>query len=137
MVNAVVVDSSVAFKWFHPEGEDGVEAAVRLLDAHESAAVLLVAPTQLHVELANSLRYTRLDPEAVTVIVESLDEYRVELFPSTPARLARSVRLSYRHRMSIYDALFLQLAVELGCPLVTADRRAFAHLDTPVEIRLI
>jgi predicted nucleic acid-binding protein len=39
--------------------------------------------------------------------------------------------------MSIYDALFLALAEELDCPLITADRKAFADIDTPVEIRLI
>lgn len=136
-MNPVVVDSSVAFKWLHPFGEDNVDAATELLDAFETGDVVLAAPASLHVELANSLRYTRLDELAVVTLLEELAGFGIELVTATPGRLAAAVRLSYLHRMSVYDALFLQLAEELACPLVTADRRAFANVETPVEIRLL
>jgi predicted nucleic acid-binding protein len=35
-----------------------------------------------------------------------------------------------RHNASFYDALYLALAVALGCPLVTADHR-LAHAAPP------
>jgi predicted nucleic acid-binding protein len=137
-VNPIVVDSSVAFKWLSTHGEHGVEDALELLDSHESGRELLTAPAILHVELANALRNSsRLDEDSVLALVEELGKYRVELVPSTPERLLSALRLSYRHAISVYDALFLALAEELGCPLITADRKAFADIDTDVEIRLI
>lgn len=136
-MNPLVVDTSVAFKWFHPFGEDSVGVATEILDAHEAGSLLICAPASLHFELANSLRFSRLEPGDVMELAGKLHEYRVELAKATPSRLAEAVRLSYHHRISVYDSLFLQLAEELACPLVTADRRAFAGIDTPIEIRLL
>jgi predicted nucleic acid-binding protein len=51
--------------------------------------------------------------------------------------LRTATDLACRHNLSVYDALFLQLAEELDCPLVSADRRAFAGIDSPVEILLL
>jgi len=134
---SLVVDTSVAYKWLSDYEEDSIEEAEALLDAHVSGRVLLVAPETLHVELANALRYSRFEPDDVVALVEDLESFRVELLEVTIERLGDATTLAYQHRLTVYDALFLQLAEELACPLVTADRRAFKNLDTPVEIRLI
>jgi predicted nucleic acid-binding protein len=137
-MNPLVVDSSVAFKWLCPRDEEGVEAASRLLDEHEAGTMVLTAPSTLHVELANALRNSRfMDPDTVLALVERLSAFRVELCETTDARIGLATALSYRHGISVYDALFLALAQELGCPLVTADRKAFAGIDTRVEILLL
>ncbi len=136
-VNPVVVDSSVAFKWLHRLEESNVDAANALLNEHEWGSVLITAPAGLYAELANALRYSSLPQADVLDLVDTLGEYRIELVPATPARLGAAIRLSYRYDMSVYDALFLALAEELGCPLFTADRRAFAGIDSSVDIRLL
>jgi predicted nucleic acid-binding protein len=136
-MNPAVVDSSVAYKWLHPEGEGHVEEAHALLMRHRNGTVLLAAPANVYVELANALRHSKLDPAEVIAIINAFGSLGLELIEGTPERLARATRLSYRYGISVYDALFLQAATELDCPLVTADRRAFADLDCGVEIRLI
>jgi predicted nucleic acid-binding protein len=135
--NPVVVDSSVAYKWLSDVGEESVVEAREMLDSAESGAMLLAAPATLHVELANALRYSCLEPDDAVEIIDEFESFHVELFEPTTARLHAAAELAYLHNLSVYDALFLALAEELGCAFVTADRRAFAGLDTGVEIRLL
>ncbi len=134
---SVVVDTSVAFKWFVQAGEDSVEKAFALLADQAAGLHTLTAPASLPVELANALRYSKHQPDDVLDALENLDLSHVELFEPTSERLHAGGVLAYRHGLSIYDALFLALAEELRCPLVTADRRAFARIDSPIEIRLL
>lgn len=137
-MNALVVDSSVAYKWISHIGEDHVEEAFVLLRDHRSGTHVLAAPATLYVELANAVRNSRnVDRETALDIVAGLETLQIELVTPTPERLVAALRLSYRHNLSIYDALFLALAEELSCPLVTADRKAFVGIDSPVEVRLL
>jgi predicted nucleic acid-binding protein len=138
MVSRAVVDSSVAFKWLCPHDEYGVAEAAHLLDDHRAGDVVLTAPGAFLVELANAVRCSHhFTPEETLITIEELGSLAIDVAEATAERLAAAAGLSYRHRISLYDALFLQLAQELDCPLVTADRRAFAGIDAPVEIRLL
>ena len=137
-MSPLIVDSSVAYKWLSHVGEDHVEEAFALLRGHRSGTHVLAAPATLYVELANAVRNSRhVDRETALEIVDDLESLQIELVTPTPERLVAALKLSYRHNISIYDALFLALAEELDCPLITADRKAFAGIDSPVEIRLL
>jgi predicted nucleic acid-binding protein len=133
----VVVDSSVAYKWLRPFGESSVPQALELVQSAAEGIVELVAPALLHIELANTIRYTGLPHAEIESLIDEMGGFGVTLYDTDLPRLESAVRLALRHNLSVYDALFLQLAQELDCPLVTADRRAFANLDTEVEIRLL
>ncbi|MBU4556567.1 MAG: type II toxin-antitoxin system VapC family toxin [Actinobacteria bacterium] len=134
----LVVDTSVAFTWLVSSDEDSVVHAQALLDASRTGTCMLAAPSTLSIELANALRYSRrIDPKQALVLVEQLASLGVELFATTVQRVHVATALAYRHNISVYDALFLQLASELDCPLLTADRRAFANIDAQVDIRLL
>lgn len=138
MSTPVVVDSSVAYKWLQPLGEDHGVEAIDLLRQHFTGEVILVAPSVFSTEVANALRWKRrLSSSEVVELISDLETFDVQPVAVTYARLMAATDLAYRHNLAIYDALFLQLAEELDCPLVTADRKAFTGIDSPVEIRLL
>lgn len=133
----VVVDSSVAYKWWYRQDEPGADLADALLEDHLAGRVMIAAPTTLPVELANALRYSRMPMEHVYEIIGLIGDAHIHLFYPQTADLQEATELAVRHGMTVYDALFLQLAEKLRCPLVTSDRRAFAGVETPGDVRLI
>jgi predicted nucleic acid-binding protein len=89
------------------------------------------------IEIANALRYSGLPAERVSEIIDLVGAAAIHLFHPSTETLLRATHLAFTHGMSVYDALFLELAERLQCPLYTSDRRAFTNLDTPVDIRLL
>jgi len=136
-VTEIVVDTSVAFKWFITLGEDAVDEATQLLSAHLAGHVSLIAPASLPLELANGLRYSPVTQSDVLELIGTLDLTHIELFDLTPTRLAEATSLAYEHGITVYDAVFLALAVERDCELVTADRRAFGAISTTADVRIV
>lgn len=132
-MSELVVDTSVAFKWFAPD-EPGAARAADLLEAHLEGVVELIAPASLPLELANALRWSGVPHETALELVAGFGLTHIELAEMTPARLARATSLAYEHGLTVYDAVFLALAEERGCALATADRKAFAGGAAGVEI---
>ena len=118
----MVVDASVAVKWFLPEPL--AAAAMGLLDTRYT----LAAPGLLLIEVANALwkRYRRreLDAGEARRILGDLTRAPLEIHPSEPLTPA-ALDIAVRHHISVYDGLYLALAAGHGCQLVTADRRLY------------
>lgn len=115
----LVVDACVALKWYLHEVHDA--AAQRLLDGmHE-----LHAPDLLHPEAANVLwkrqRRGELPVAEARRILKALVYTPIRIHPSAP-RIETALELALEAGRSAYDSLYLALAAELRCPLVTADR---------------
>jgi predicted nucleic acid-binding protein len=124
-----VVDASVAIKWFVPEIH--ADAARRLL----REGMTLLAPDLIWAEVANGLwrkwRDKELAAEAVEGILNDFRRYPLyihsgELLYDVAWPVAQSSGRTF------YDSLYLALAANNGCLLVTADLRFFnAVKDTP------
>lgn len=116
-----VVDASVAAQWYFPE--EHTEIAESLL---EIAKIELVAPDLLQVEIAallhERIRRGEIDPGTAERILEALGKAPVDLKPA--ADLAKhALTLMLREGLGLYDAFYVALAMQAGCPLVTADPR--------------
>ena len=138
MSDRAVIDTSVMFKWFVAYGETGLDEAWALLRPHQQGETMLIAPILAAVEMANLLRYSGIGADDAGALMAEFERAHVVMFDTTPERLRGALKCAIERRMTVYDALFLTLAQELDCPLMTADRRAFGSIPPEVaEVRLI
>ncbi len=116
----LVVDASVALKWFVEE--EGSEQAAALL----VAPTLLVAPDLIVAEVCNAawkaVRSGTMAPEqqdhAASRLAAAFDEL-VALGPLA----ARAVEISRELDHSVYDCFYLALSEQRDAQFVTADRK--------------
>jgi predicted nucleic acid-binding protein len=133
----LVVDASVAAKWFLPEPD--AAAALRLLDGRHR----LAAPDLIRAEIGNIVwdLHARgvLDANEASAMIEHLLSMPLEIHDSTYL-LAPALQIAIATNRTVYDSLYLALAVELGGTVVTADERwvnALANGPLACFIRLL
>ena len=105
-----------------------LELLLRTMRAESVQAVVddrqLIAPSVIDAEVLSALRGLErnrtISGHRAGLAVADLRLAPVERFPLDPL-LERAWGL--RHHLHAYDALYVALAVELGCPLVTTDDR--------------
>jgi predicted nucleic acid-binding protein len=116
----LVVDASVAAKWFLKEPDSAL--AERLLRNN----LALQAPALLITELANIFwkrcLHSGLPSAAWAEVIAELPSLAA-VSHSDAGLHDRSFELAIQYRHPVYDCLYLALAVQLGCNVVTADRR--------------
>ena len=125
-----VVDANVVAKWFVPEPLS--DEAVRLLDdEHELASPDLLWPEVGNVVWKKS-RAGQITPQEASRIVAALDTCPLTAFPSRLV-LGGALEIAFGTGRSVYDSVYLALAVALECPLATADERlANALVGSPL-----
>jgi predicted nucleic acid-binding protein len=120
-MNAFVLDTSVAIAWYLPED---LSAAARNWQRRMlRGEVSFIVPSLHYWEFCNVLRtYVRrgeIEPKLAQEIYElHLD---APLKQAEPERLA-ILRCALKFQATAYDAVYIELAVSLGAPLVTAER---------------
>lgn len=125
-----VVDASVAFKWLLPE----VHAAEA--ESLLSNDVELLAPDLIHAEIGNVL-WKRVVSRDISreKAKEALRQFMAIEIDTTPTSFLvdDALELACQYRRSIYDSLYLALAVMSQARLVTADKRLYNALQkTPL-----
>jgi predicted nucleic acid-binding protein len=133
----VVIDTSIAFKWFVAWGEDSLDEAASYLRDHRSGARTIAAPSIMPVEMANVLRYAVPAAHDAVELLGALEDVHLHLFDATLERLTRATLRAAETGLTVYDALFLSLAEELECPLVSADRAALSRIEASVPTVLL
>lgn len=129
----LVVDASVAIKWFVDEN---LEAEARHIFAYQPD---LTAPDFLLVEVANiawkKVRRNEIDAKQANFIVTSLPNYIPDLLPlANLIEAATHLALELDH--PVYDCLYLACAQGLEGG-VTADRRFFNRVEASSYAGLI
>lgn len=122
-----VLDNSVALAWcFEDEQTDGI---MGLLDRVADAGA--VAPQLWPLEALNGLltaeRRGRIDHDVRHRLAGFLQELPIRIDDETASRLwTTTAHLAEQHRLTAYDAAYLELAMRLGLPLATRDTALIA-----------
>jgi len=123
-VTDFVLDASVALAWCFTD--EASAAADRLLDRleTENAAV----PAIWHFEVANVLALSehrrRISRAESADFIARLQVLAIEADEEGPARaFSQILDLARDKRLTAYDAAYLELAMRLGVPLASKDRR--------------
>lgn len=126
MPDTFVLDCSVAAKWVLREPD--CAPAFRLFERYESGEISLIAPDLLLAEFASLLakrsRRKEISAKHAHDAFDLLTRCALRLFDMRP-RLQLALELSLRHHLSLWDCVYLALALEHECRLLTADRRLF------------
>jgi predicted nucleic acid-binding protein len=126
-VTSVVVDASVAVKWCLPSvREELVAEAEELLESSRRDQVRFLVPDLFWVEVANALwkavRRNEISPNNAAAAMSFLRDLDVATLPSIDI-VPQALDLAISHGRTVYDSLYVALAVQSKSSLITADER--------------
>jgi predicted nucleic acid-binding protein len=126
-VSLVVLDASVAVKWFLPEQVETLTSeALALLNSCRKKEIHIIVPDLFWVEFASVLwkairrgNYSKASADAARGYLKDLD------FPTIPSLelLDRAFEIATAFERSVYDSVYVALAVQTQSQLITADER--------------
>jgi predicted nucleic acid-binding protein len=130
----LVVDSSVAVKWFKHDDEQAVDVALDILWGHQAGDIAIFVPGHFAAEVLNGLQYARFSLDRVQGAASALDGFDLATVPLSRHLTEPAVALARTHGLTINDALFPALAMLLDAELVTADRMQARVIECRVRL---
>ena len=123
-MNRIVVDASVTLSWCFPDEQ--TDSSMKVLDRLQAGEKALV-PSFWAVEVLNTLlvgeRRGRITAEQTATFLDALKILHPALDYTTLDQVVGPVQIICRdHRLTPYDALYIELAQRSGCPLATLDQ---------------
>jgi predicted nucleic acid-binding protein len=120
----LVVDSSVAVKWFVVEPYS--TEARRILEAYQNGTLSFLAPDLINAEFGNIIWKKHIfQGLSASDAQDVLDKFRkLQLtFTLTAELLEGAYKIAVTHRQTVYDALYVTLSIRENCQFVTADEK--------------
>jgi predicted nucleic acid-binding protein len=125
-VSAIVVDASVGVKWFVPEVYSA-EARQWRSPANELHTLTVF----FDIEIAN-IAWKKVQRAEITRLEADLILAQLPVLPlsrhAESPLLSVAFDLAAQTQRTVYDSLYLALAVQLGARMVTADQRLYNSL---------
>lgn len=115
-----VVDASVLVKWFMEEEDRHL--ALGLRELHLSGRSTIVVLELTFLEVLNAIRYSSKAKEKDgTQALSVLEDLHFRVQPIDFHLLHKANAVAWSYRITIYDALYVALAEQIGYPLIAAD----------------
>jgi predicted nucleic acid-binding protein len=122
----LVVDASVALKWF--VDEIYTEKALEVRDYLKKEATPIV-PELFFYEIANVLRYKpEFGSKDVKMIIKALIDFQFIIEPFEEKLANLTIDLAYQYGITVYDASYIAIGRKNQIKVITADERLFSRL---------
>ena len=126
-MTTVIVDANVAVKWCLPSlREELVTEAEELLAASRRDEVQFLVPDLFWVELANALwkavRRNEISSDNAAAAMSFLRDLDIATAPSVDI-VPQALDLAISYGRTVYDSLYVALAIQSKSEMITADER--------------
>lgn len=126
-MKACVLDASVAIKWSVPAaGENLVAEAFRALDRYTAQELDFIVPDIFWAEIGNILwkgvRQRRWSSDSAEITALEMRNRHFTAFPSEDL-LVEALDIALAYNRTVYDCLYVALAVRTSTDFITADER--------------
>ncbi len=133
----VVLDASVILKWIFSD-EESRDGADRFKDQHISGEEVIAVPDLFFYEIANVLATkTRVSEPDGGLAFSLLWDFGLERFDLGLEDFLSAMSFAKRHKISLYDAAYIELARRLKCRLITADKRLYQKINDTNIVALL
>ena len=117
-----VLDCSVTMAWVFPDEANETTDALREALVDDVAVVPVLWPIEVGNVLLVAARRGRIAPQDWLRVRDDLDALPIEIDPESGERVLDSVLpAAYEHKLSVYDAMYFELAHRMRLPLATLD----------------
>jgi predicted nucleic acid-binding protein len=138
-LKTLVLDASVAIKWAMPLAREPLtDESVRLLKRYVDSELEFIVPDVFWAEIGNVLwkgarqrRWRQDEAEAVAADMRARDFATV----SSVRLLPEALRIAFAYDRSVYDCLYVALAVQAKTDLITADERLANALAAHLPVK--
>jgi predicted nucleic acid-binding protein len=138
-LSTLVLDASVAVKWAIPSAREPLtDESLRLLKRYVDSEVEFIVPDVFWAEVGNVLwkgtrqrRWRQDEAEAVAADMKARDFATV----SSVVLLPEALRIAFAYDRSVYDCLYVALAVQAKTDLITADERLANALAAHLPVK--
>ena len=135
MTKQLVVDASIVAKLYIKD-EPNIDRVDLLFSRFKRGEVQLVAPRLITYEVPAVIKKgvlrVKADEPTWRAAINSFESLGLLIIDDSGAKY-EAMRLAIKYETSYYDALYLLLAEDWGCPFITADEKIFRTLRGKVS----
>lgn len=136
---AFVLDASVALKWSTPSANETLTAeSLQLLQRYVKGEINFIVPDVFWAEVGNVLwrgvrqrRWPQILAETAALEIKD----RNFLSVSSLVLLPEALRIAFLHDRSVYDCLYVALAIQFKVEMITADERLANALAARLPVK--
>lgn len=136
----VVIDTSVAIKWFFPEA--GFKKTLELKDKHINKEISIYSRDLFLYEFTSAFKnysIEKIEEKDFSLAVSPLLSLKIKFLPLKFKEMNKLFSLSRKLSVliSIYDGSFILLAKNLKAPFYTADKKLFLKIRDYTDAILV